>query len=202
MLESAGMKRAAASDDKAKDTRSAAELERERILNTTANDAIWNHGKKRRRSGTSGAKKDGWSCFDDDCQHRAFAMRMERLERTRKRHGEDAADEYAAQMRGLAARMGTDDAESAADSAGAAVAAAEAGAAHADRMAAELVDMVGRRSQFSRPRKTARALQAGQNGGVNERNARFNAKVARAYDGAKDNAAEEIRLSLERGTAL
>ncbi len=197
------MKRAGSSEDKAKDSRSAAEIEREKILNTTANDAIWNHGKKRRRNSTGdGAKKDGWSCFDDDCQHRAFATRMERLERARRRHGEDAADEYAAQMRGLAARMGIEDGESAADSAGAAAAAAEAGATHADRMAAELVDMVGRRSQFSRPRKSARALQAGQNAGVNERNVRFNAKVARAYDGAKDNAAEEIRLSLERGTAL
>ena len=172
------------------------------LLNTTAADALWRNRRRRRKKG---APKDGWSCFDEDCQHRAFAERMARLERTRRRRGEDAADEYAAQARALAADLATDDIDAAPEATLAAAAAKQAGAAHSGRMAAELVEMVGRRSQFSRPRRNGRLGGIGQSaldGGVSERNRRFNAKVARAYEGAEENAAEEIRQSLERGTAL
>lgn len=178
----------------------------EALLHTTAADAAWRRGRKKRRSGSSsdGTRRDGWCCFDEACQHRAYAARVARLERARRRHGEDAAAEYAAQTHALAARTGEADAERAADAAAAPLAAAEAGAAHAERMAAELVEAVGRRSQFSRPRPAVLAGAGGDaalGAGVNERNRRFNAKVARAY-GAAECAADEIRQSLESGTAL
>ena len=213
VLESAGLKRVRPGDDaddeprpagRGRGARSAQDDPDYALLNTTAADAAWKNRKRRRAGSKAGGTKDGWSCFDEDCQHRAFAARMARLERTRRRRGEDAADEYAAQTQALGAALNTD-IDDTPEAVLAAAAARQSGTAHSERMAAELVDMVGRRSQFSRPRKNGRAGSAGQSaldGGVNERNKRFNAKVARAYEGAEESASAEIRQSLERGTAL
>ena len=127
--------------------------------------------------GPGSEDKSGWACFDEDCHHRAYARRIQRFEWSKKRRGlPKTSVEYAAMKMNR-----------------------EEGKEDKERMQQELMETVARRGEFSRKRPDRTGIF---DAGVNERNRKFNEKVARAYARAEGDEAEDIRQSLERGTAF
>lgn len=146
------------------------------FLDVTAESAEKDFAKARKKRQGPDPEKFGWSAFDDDCQHRVYERRIHSA--LAKRSREEIQREYR---------------EGAGEPVDEATGVTQGGV---DRMVDELNRNIERRSQFSRPRPLAD--EAKDVNYISERNRKFNEKLNRHYD----KYTEEIRASLERGSAF
>ena len=149
------------------------------FLDVTAEAAEKDFAKARKKRQGPDPEKFGWSAFDDDCQHRVYERRIRSA----------AAQSSKEQGRESTGKGGKDDDTIVDEVTGV----TKEGV---DRMVSELNRNIERRSQFSRPRPlTDEARDVDY---ISERNRKFNEKLNRHYD----KYTEEIRASLERGSAF
>jgi len=148
-------------------------------LNITAEAAAAEEGRTKDKKAKAAAW--GWEAFNQDNLYKAYDKRLESVGATQ--------EEVEAQKASMGAAFYD---PAAALNYGQAASVSEEGM---NRMVAELVDKNARSKKFSRRRAFNEDADVDY---INKRNAHFNKKVERAYG----EFTKEIKLNLERGTAL
>jgi len=153
--------------------------EKEKILNATASEAEW---REKKRKASTEKTSFGWDQYNPDAQYNAYKRRV-------KNTRTDVV-EYQEQK----SKLGEEDFYRDANYLGYGQV-PEVDPKNVDKMVNELQANIAKRKNFSRRRPH---LDEHYVTYINDRNAVFNRKIARAYD----KYTTEIKQNLERGTAL